>query len=144
MSPLDEILQSLKRVAPLLGNQGEVAARLLKPALYGTKNKRQGQPRVRVQRLTRGRSPADYFDYRPGVARSLEHCQSNVLIRVQRLRNTPCYGTNPILNDLIVAVAFDKTILALIPVKFDGNIILLTWKVAGAPTVVLFVPIRTT
>ncbi len=56
----------------------------------------------------------------------------------------PCYGTNPILNDLIVAVAFDKTILALIPVKFDGNIILLTWKVAGAPTVVLFVPIRTT
>jgi len=55
-----------------------------------------------------------------------------------------CYGTNPILNDLIVIVDFDKTIFAFIPVKFKGNIILLTWKVAGAPTAALFVPSRTT
>ena len=55
-----------------------------------------------------------------------------------------CYGTNPILNDLIVIVDFDKMIFAFIPVKFEGNIILLTWKVAGAPTAALFVPSRTT
>ena len=59
-------------------------------------------------------------------------------------RNNRRYGTNPILNDLIVAVDFDKTILAFIPVKVEGNITLLTWKIAGAPTVVLFVPSRTT
>ena len=58
--------------------------------------------------------------------------------------NVPRYGTNPMLNDLIVAVDFDKTILAFIPVKFEGNISLLTWKIAGTPTAVLFVPSRTT
>ena len=58
--------------------------------------------------------------------------------------NKPCYGTNPILKDLIVAVDFDKTILAFIPVKVEGNITLLTWKIAGAPTAALFVPTRTT
>jgi len=66
---------------------------------------------------------------------------SNTLASPQRLM---CYGTNPILNDLIVIVDFDKTIFAFIPVKFEGNIILLTWKVAGAPTAALFVPSKTT
>ena len=59
-------------------------------------------------------------------------------------RNNPCYGTNPMSNDLIVVVDLDKTILAFIPVKFEGNITLLTWKVAGAPSAALFVPSRTT
>jgi len=56
----------------------------------------------------------------------------------------PRYGTNPMSNDLIVVVDFDKTILPFIPVKVEGNITLITWKVAGAPITTLFVPIRNT
>ena len=59
-------------------------------------------------------------------------------------RNKTGYGTNPMSNDLIVVVDFDKTILAIIPVIVEGNIIRTTWNVAGAPSAVLFGPIRTT
>jgi len=37
-------------------------------------------------------------------------------------RNKTGYGTNPMSNDLIVVVDFDKTILAIIPVIVEGNI----------------------
>ena len=74
----------------------------------------------------------------------LEWVQKRTDLEELSVNHLMCYGTNPILNDLIVIVDLDKTIFAFIPVKFEGNIILLTWKVAGAPTAALFVPSSTT
>jgi len=55
-------------------------------------------------------------------------------------RNKTGYGTNPMSNDLIVVVDFDKTILAIIPVIVEGNITRTTWNVAALPAPCCSVP----
>jgi hypothetical protein len=71
-------------------------------------------------------------------------CMAEQVLSSTGLEVSFSYGAKLISNDLIVAVDFDKTILAFIPLKVAGNMILLTWKIAGAPSAVLFVPIRIT
>ena len=91
------------------------------------------QPLIKALTVRHNPIKANHADLAPSLEDSIAtFCQSLMG------STKPCYGTNPMSNDLMFIVDFDKTILPLIPVKVEGNINLLTWK-----TAVLFVPART-